>query len=176
MKNLILFTILLFCQVQLQAQDEHVVTFKSDDENIVLEVQKASFRSSEGIKGNEYKYAFKETTSNIIIKKDSLLEFTIDKGFGKISPMNDVRIVRFEVDKKKRYTRLFTAGPLNKDGDVKPDLVKGTVKKTGDNTFSVSVENLEVGEYAFVIGNVNFYENSRIANRPIVFQCFTITE
>ncbi len=119
----------------------------------------------------------KGVSSSTVLKKGKDFEFLINKGDGVINPETDVRIVKFEVEKKKRTTRTFIAGPLNKDGNETPKLVSGgKVEKIDKNTIKVTVSNLEVGEYAIVLGDVDFVKNKTKMETSIGFYCFSVTE
>ena len=173
MKRLLFMAFCLTTLSTIKAQKDHVVNV--DDKTI--EVSKPGLRTSEGLKGSEYKYNFKGVNSTTVLKKGKKLEFLITKGDGLINPETDVRIVKFKVEKKKRTTRTFIAGPLNKEGNESPKLVSGgEVQKLDVNTIKVSVSNLEVGEYAIVLGDVDFVKNKTKMGTSIGFYCFSIIE
>lgn len=176
MKKITLISLVIisfFINHNVNAQKEHSVTYNEK----VIEVLKPGLRTSEGLKGSEYKFNFKGVNSTTLIKKGETVELVVSKGTGVINPESDVRIVQFNVEKKKRTTRTFIAGPLNKDGDESPKLVSGgKVELVDENTLKVTVSNLEVGEYALVLGDVNFVKNKTKIDTSIGFHCFSIID
>jgi hypothetical protein len=178
MKKLVFVAVCLLMINSIVAQAKHSVGYvNAEGEEVALEVLSSGLRSSESLKGNEYKLQFKGATTVSVLKKGQEIEFIVHVSGGIVDPEKDVRIVKFDVSKKNRSTRTFIAGPLNKGGDVNPTLIGGgEIVKVDDNTIKVTVSIEESGEYALVVGDVSFVKNNDGVGGKIGFHCFTVED
>jgi hypothetical protein len=176
MKKLLSVALCLSMYSFVFAQNAHKVVYSSrDGDEKTLEALTSSLRSSEGLKGQSYKLVFKGLSSENQIKKNETLKFLIEKGEGVINLEKGVRIVQFDLTKNNRITE--TLIPLMEKEVQNPKLVSdGTVQLIETKQIEVIIPNLEVGEYAFVLGDVDFTKNKSAEGKSIIFYCFSVIE
>ena len=148
-----------------------------EGKGIPLEVIPAGLITSETFKGREAKLRIKGSTSSVKIPTTDSIQFLVRLSENdKITPRQHIKLIHLNAEKKRRTTRTFIAGPLNKNGNESPEFVEFTYKKYGEYSYIVTVPKLTKGEYAFVIGIANFETNKNWANKAIEFQLFSVTE
>ncbi|MBK5213583.1 MAG: hypothetical protein JJE55_07995 [Flavobacteriaceae bacterium] len=170
MKNLILFSI--FLSVFAQFASAQVINIPEpefigqivyvNDENIPqdLEMQTATYRQGAsagrmitGVGKVKGMVVVKGNHSPMEIKKTDVIHFVYNNGDNSIVPTKVAQLLRFTPEKKTReymyinasnVTGQTTAGELN--------LISYKGKKYGENSYLIEVSNLDVGEYAFFLG------------------------
>ncbi len=133
-----------------------------DNENIPqdLEMQTATYRQGAsagrmitGVGKVKGMVVVKGNHSSLEIKKTDVIHFVYNNGDNSIVPTKVAQLLRFTPEKKTReymyinasnVTGQTTAGELN--------LISYKGKKYGENSYLIEVSNLEVGEYAFFLG------------------------
>ena len=160
-------------QTMKESENAYEAQYISDDNStIVLEQQYSNSSFSESVKGTEYKLRVDEPTSTVTVNAGKA-KFLVNLSHN--TNVNEgIKLVKMTAEKKKRSTRTFIAVPLNKNGDETPELVKFTTEKYGEHSYIVTVENLEVGEYAFAVGGADFVKNNGVNGKAVNFQLFSV--
>lgn len=110
-----------------------------------LEKMTAKRLTTGGNMGNGYKLNFEGNASMVKIKKAAVLYFLYHFKTGE----EKFKLVKLNQLKKKRQIYTYDAKIMVKE-DISPELIECKFEKYTDMGFLISVENLEVGEYAFV--------------------------
>lgn len=171
MKKRLLLTLLIGIWVQFAIAQEinipepefigQIVFVDNENNTKDLEMQTATYRQGAsagrmitGVGKVKGMVVVKGNHSPVELQKSDIIHFVYNNGENSIVPTKVVQLLRFTPEKRTReymyinasnVTGQTTAGELN--------LIPFKGKKYGENSYLIEVSNLDVGEYAFFLGD-----------------------
>ena len=184
----VLFVVCVMCAVLAYAQEKKELTIAEPDflgecllvdgdEGVTLDKEFCKVKKSKKIGWSTI--GLKKAKTQIEIKKNAAQTRVPAKEFqlivratdNKYDPFTIVKIVKLEVEKKKRKTEITEEDSTGGMDESEQEFMKYSAKKYGNASYLLTIKNPEEGEYAVIVGNPKAKDLT-----SIVVSCFGVDE